>query len=164
MKHRLIGLGLAIALLSGGAAMVVANGATAGASGTTHRLVQSSVQNFSAAFEAPKWTFTCDTQTTAWSFRIDDVQVMDSHVHPWRDFANGIKGPWHVGVFSTTDPDENLFSASATMQQNATNGLFVGKAHGTDPTMANWCVTGGGLTAFAFSGNEQPLLLDGSLS
>jgi hypothetical protein len=156
MKTRLCAIGLAVAVFAGAA--------NAGASSTAHRLVAGSVQNFSAAVEAPTWTFTCDTKTTAWSFRIDGVQVMDSRAHPWKDIVNGIRGPWHVGMFAGLDGGPVPFNASATLHQNGTDGLFRGAANGTDPNIATWCQSGASLTAFAFSGGEQPLLLDATLS
>lgn len=160
MKSRVLGIGLVIAALSGGVA-VLATGVSASASGTTHRLVAGSVQNFSAAFEAATWTFTCDTTTTAWTFAIDNVQVMDSHVHPWDDAVNGTRGPWHVGMFTGGGP---VFNVVATLHQNRTNGLFRAQATGHDPNITTWCQSHATLTAFAFSGHEQPLLLDATLS
>jgi hypothetical protein len=57
-----------------------------------------------------------------------------------------------------------IFNASATLIQNRTNGLFRAKVIGRAPNIANWCFSGAALTAFAFSGHEQPLLLDATLS
>ena len=84
MKRQLLGIGVTVAVLCGGAAVLV-SGATASASGTTHRLVAGSVQNFSAAFEAPTWTFTCDTvpwavpPPFAWLY----ITVRPTRLAPW---------------------------------------------------------------------------------
>jgi len=162
MNRRLLGIGLAVVAFGGGAAVFM-TGATANASGTAHTLVAASVKNYSAAVESPTWTFTCDTQTGAWTFHIDNVQVMDSHAHPWIG-DNGTRGPWHVGMFTNTGV---IFNASATLQQNRINGLFNGQASGTSSDITSWCRSGAGLSAFAFSRrthDEQSLLIDATLS
>lgn len=144
-------------------ALIVTAG-TAGAASvakapTTHAVTQSSKANYSSAVERPTWSFSCDSATHAWRFSIDDVQVIDSTGRTW----GGTEGPWSVGFFATRGAGAVPFSSTATLQQNTTNGLFTATASGTSSAAGRWCQKGASVTVEAFSGAEQPLLLDGTL-
>jgi len=150
--------GLAAAIVG----MTFASG-SASATSSTHAILASSKTNFSAAFERPTWNLSCDTSTKAWTFSINNVQVINSHGHPWLDSANGQRGPWHVTVFSGPPGGGAVhFSPVLVLKQNSTNGLFGAKSKGRDATIADWCSKGNGASVTAFSGSEQSLLLDGT--
>lgn len=139
---------------------LAATAGLAGAAGTstTHAVTANSKANYSSAVEAPRWSFSCDSATQKWTFVINDVQIIDSG-HTW----NGTQGPWSVGVWATTSAGPVPFNGSATLHQNKTNGLFTGRASGTSTNAGKWCQTGASVTVDAWSGNDEPLLLDGTL-
>ncbi len=137
----------------------MAGATSAAATGTTHSVTQSSKGDYSSAVERPIWSFSCNPASHKWSFAIDDVQVIDSTGHTW----GGTEGPWSIGLFATTGAGPVPFNASAILHQNTTNGLFKASVTGSSSTAAAWCQRGASVTVDAFSGSEQPLLLDGTL-
>lgn len=159
MKRAKIVVPVAGAMLVTGLSLVATAG-LAGAAGTStaHAVTPSSKANYSSAVEAPVWSFSCDSATHEWTFVINDVQIIDAG-HTW----NGTQGPWSVGVWATTSAGPVPFNGSATLHQNNTNGLFKGRASGTSANAATWCRTGASVTVDAWSGNDEPLLLDGTL-
>jgi hypothetical protein len=134
---------------------------TAGAagSGTSHAVTPSSQANYSSAVEKPIWSFSCDSASHKWTFTIDDVQVMDASGHTW----GGMQGPWSVGIFSQKSAGAVPFNARAHLHQNTTNGLFTGTVSGSSADAGQWCQSGASVTVDAFSGSQEPLLLDGTL-
>jgi len=135
---------------------------SASASSTTHSVLASSDTNFSAAFERATWSLSCDTATKTWRFSINNVQVINSHGHPWVDLTNGQSGPWHVTVSAADAPGLVPFSEVLVLKQNTTNGLFTATGHGINSKMNQWCLTDSEASVVGFSGGAEPLLLDGT--
>ncbi len=151
---------IAAAMLAISASLLATAGlAGAAASSTSHAVTPSSQTNYSSAVEAPSWSFSCDSATHKWNFTINDVQIIDAG-HTW----NGTEGPWSVHVWAAVGAGPVPFNGSATLHQNKTNGLFTGTASGTSANAGKWCQTGASVTVDAFSGNDEALLLDGTLS
>jgi hypothetical protein len=130
-RNRFAALCVSAGLLMGGGGGLAAAGllpGTAGAVGTTHKMV--GIVNISDAVEHPRVSFSCNDVTLAWKFTINNVQVIrDDHVTLWPDFAVGVFGPEHA--------------YSVVLKQNANNGLFGGSLHSPgDPSGPRWCEYG----------------------
>jgi hypothetical protein len=104
----------------------------AGAIGITHKIVQDSKQNTSAAVEAARFSFSCNDATNVYKFKAKGVQVIKSdHVTPWGSYELRIyiegapPGPWVVDI---------------PLTQNATNGLYEATSAGFVPSGS--CATG----------------------
>jgi hypothetical protein len=152
-----------IASVIGGAALAFSLGNPASAVASWHAVTAASKANYSSALERPTWNFSCDPSSGLWKFSINDVQIIDSTGSPWNQDGT-LAGPWSVTVWSAPTAGPVPFSRVRSLSQNATNGLFSFNGTGPASNAATWCVTGGSVTVVAFSGNTQPLLLDGTLS
>jgi hypothetical protein len=150
------------ALLATGLSLAATAGiaAASGTASTTHAVTQSSKANYSGAVEKPTWSFSCDSATGSYTFTINNVQIIDAAGHTW----GGTQGPWSVDVWATPSAGPVPFNATAKLFQNKTNGLYLAVAKGTSKNAKVWCGTGSSVTVTAFSGQNQPLLLDGTLS
>jgi hypothetical protein len=130
------------------------------AAGTVHSVTPASKANYSTAVEQPVWSLSCDSASGRWTFTINEVQIIDASKHTWNDS----EGPWHLTIFATTPPGPVPFSTIVTLHQNGTNGLYTVSKSATSTDAATWCQTGASITVTAFSGSDQPLLLDGTLN
>ena len=145
-------LGLATLGTAGLAAGAAASGA--------HAVTTASKSNYSSAVERPTWNLSCNSSTKTFTFTINNVQVIDASGKPW----NHNNGPWTVTFWAATQAGPVPFSRYATLHQNTTNGLFTGKVSATAKNAATWCQTGASVSVVGFSGGDEPLLLDGTLS
>ena len=148
-----------------GLATIAAVGQASGAaaSGTSHAVTAASKSNFSSAMEHPSWSFSCNSATKTWRFAINGVQVIDAASKPWNQ-NNRVTGPWRINVFASTTAGPIPFSRVAKLGQNTTNGLFTATVASTAANAATWCQTGTSVSVVGFSGSDEPLLLDGTLS
>lgn len=149
-----------IALAAAGTASLGLLASSAHAASAVHEVTATSKGNFSGAVEDPTWSFACNGTTGKYTFTINDVQVFDATHHTW----DGSQGPWALTVFAALSGGPVPFSIAPTLHQNTTNGLFTVKSSGTVAKPKEWCATGAGVSVVGFSHENEPLLLDGTLS